>query len=242
MTRHRAIVAAAAVMSFGTAALVGCGLPASDGFDSFADDPNALDLAATSTTSTTTTLASTVPPSEPTIAETTTTAPGLATERVRLYYVSSLQSGRQLRETFTEFRQGATPIEILNLLEAGVPEGDPGVGLQTLLPRGLTRRVDQGENSYTVVVDLDSSAWNRIAQANLRRVIGQIVLTLTRQPGIGVVRFTLDGEPLSVFLGSGEQSEEGAGVTFADYEVLLTSPEPDSPETTVTATTGSVPS
>lgn len=234
MNRYQAIVAAALATAFGTMAVAGCGLPADDGFDEFANDPNALDLAATSTTSTTTTVATSVPQSEPSLATTTTTAPELATETIELYYVSSRQTGRQLRRVLIEFRRDAEPIEVLNRLEAGAPEGEIGIGLQTLLPEGLTRSVVEAENSFTYDVDLDRTAWERIDQGNVRTAIAQIVLTLTRQRGIGQVRFTLDGEPLSVPLGSREQSEEGALVTFGDYESMLTElGEPETASTTI---------
>ena len=36
--------------------------------------------------------------------------------------------------------------------------------------------------------------------ADQRLMVGQIVLTLVDQPGIDRVDFTLDGEPLAVFL------------------------------------------
>ena len=52
-------------------------------------------------------------------------------------------------------------------------------------------------------------------------MIGQIVLSLTDWPGIDRVDFTLDGEPMQVFLEDNTLSQPGAAVGRDDYAVLL---------------------
>ena len=74
--------------------------------------------------------------------------------------------------------------------------------------------------------------------------IAQIVLTLTRRPGIGQVQFTLDGEPLAVPERDNVQTVPGALVSRNDYQSLLlepnaeteTTPEPTPPSTDPSST------
>ena len=63
------------------------------------------------------------------------------------------------------------------------------------------------------------------------------MLTLINRPGIGQVRFTLDGVPMRVPGGEGLQSGPGEAVSLQDYESLLRDPG----STTTTATTTTAP-
>ena len=72
----------------------------------------------------------------------------------------------------------------------------------------------------TATVDLPVDFFTTIPNVDQGRAIGQIVLTLTGQRGIGGVKFTSDGEPKAVILGNGEQSQRDSVVTRADYRDL----------------------
>ncbi len=130
---------------------------------------------------------------------------------------------------------------VLELLQSGPPSGDEGIGLQTALPRNIVNVVTRSGGVATV--DLVGEAYERIDPEDELPAIAQIVLTLTRQSGVGQVRFTLDNEPLPVRLGSNLVSRPGEPVSGDDYAVLLatdTSTASVPPETTVpTATTQS---
>ena len=88
-----------------------------------------------------------------------------------------------------------------------------------------------------VTVDMAGEAFQRIDPADQRSAIGQLVLTLTERPGIGQVRFTLDGEPMRVPRRDGLQSEPGESVSRLDYQSLL---DLVAPGTTVPVDTAAV--
>jgi len=73
-------------------------------------------------------------------------------------------------------------------------------------------------------VDLSEQAFQLINSVDQRTAIAQIVLTLVFRPGIGQVKFTLDGAPMRVPRREGLQSEPGAEVSLRDYESLLSNP------------------
>ncbi len=130
---------------------------------------------------------------------------------------------------------------MLAALEAG-PRllGDTGVGLSSVIPRGLVNSVTDSGAGY-VTVDLAADAFEQIDPADQRTAIAQIVLTLVGpagRPGIGQVRFTLDGEPLRVPKRDDLQSDPGEPVSRLDYQSLLQQIEP---ATTVPATDPPVP-
>jgi spore germination protein GerM len=69
-----------------------------------------------------------------------------------------------------------------------------------------------------VVVDLDSSFTTMAADDQLA-AIAQLVCTLTAQPGVGQIRFSLDGTPIEVPRGDGSLTAEP--VVRSDYATLL---------------------
>jgi spore germination protein GerM len=69
-----------------------------------------------------------------------------------------------------------------------------------------------------VVVDLDSSFTTMAADDELA-AIAQLVCTLTAQPGVGQIRFSLDGTPIEVPRGDGSLTAEP--VVRSDYATLL---------------------
>ena len=54
-----------------------------------------------------------------------------------------------------------------------------------------------------------------------RLAIAQIVLTLTRRPGIGQVIFNVDGTDIPVPRGAGDLTSPGSAVTYDDYLAVL---------------------
>ncbi len=195
---------------------------------------NLAGLDQTTTTSSTTT--TTIPPSttmvvvvSPTSDETTTT---IATETVQLYFLD----GNRLVDISINLAGAPSVSRVIAALEAGPPTDEVGIGLQTLLPSRLITSVAESGAGFATV-DLASVPFEGIQPRDQRLAIAQIVLTLTRRPGIGQVQFTLDGEPLAVPGRGNVQTVPGALVSRNDYQSLLlepnaepeTTPEPSSP-------------
>jgi spore germination protein GerM len=203
-----------------------------------AGDLAGLDQTTTSTTTSTTTTTTTVPPTasvavgSTSSAATTTTIP---TEPVELYFIA----GDVLESVTQELTRGPGPSRVLEVLESGPPSGDAGIGLTSLVPAGLTRPVIES-GTGVATVDLVGELFESIeGGVDQRRAIAQIVLTLTRRPGIGQVRFTLDGEDLAVPKLGNVLSEPGEAVARIDYESLLE--QGDVTPTAVPTTTSTTP-
>ncbi len=185
-----------------------------------------LPTTSTSTTTTTIAAASTVSTS-PTTSTSTTLVP---TEDVRLYFIS----GEQLSSTGIPLTRDPTLDQVMVALQQGPSVLGPAArGLRTAVPSAPALVVRDNGNG-TATVDLPVDFFTTIPNVDQARAIGQIVLTLTGQRGIGGVKFTSDGEPKSVILGNGEQSQRDSVVTRADYRALTVA-EPQT--TTLTSTT-----
>jgi len=212
-----------------------CGVGGDDNLRQFNDDDLfGLDETTTSTSSTTSTTAPPVPSVQPTIEATTTT---IVTESVQVFFLD----GNRLQPVTRDLASPATPSRVIAALESGPPTGPLGIGLRTLVP-AISADVPPLVNSVVATslgyasVDLAASAFSLIDPADQRAAIAQIVLTLVHLPGIGQVRFTLDGTPMRVPRREGLQSEPGEPVSMQDYESLLGNPTPTT-TTTVAATT-----
>jgi len=222
-----AIAAAVAVV-----AAASCGIPESSDLEEIDPaDLAGLDETTTTTTTTTTTPPTTAPPppspeTSPVTAPSTTLGPPiettttLATEQVQLYYLA----GSQLVSVSQTLPSQPSLQQVLLSLESGPPTGDVGVGLQSVVPAGLTNEVL--EIGGVATVDVSEEVFDTIADTDQRAMFGQIVLTLTARPGVGQVRFTLaDGqEELSVQKRSGELSEPGEAVSDVEFEPLVDDP------------------
>jgi hypothetical protein len=184
----------------------------------------------TTTTSTSTTIASTLPPPssvESTIGATSTT---IATESVELYFLD----GSNLQDVSIDLAGPVSPSRVVTALLSGPPSGAIGIGLRSLLPRDLVNSVVESGAGYATV-DLANDPFQLIDPADQRAAIAQLVMTLVNRPGIGQVRFTLDGVPMRVPRRDGLQSEPGEVVSLLDYESLLggvTRPTTTPPTTT----------
>jgi spore germination protein GerM len=228
---RRVAVLAAAI----TAVAGGCGIGGGGNLQQIrSEDLAGLDQTTTSTTSTTTT--TTTAPIDTAAGTTTsaaTTSP-VPTEQVELYYVA----GSVLESVTQEVFRGISLFGVLRALESPPPP-DVAVGLTSVLPVGVTRGVIES-GTGVATVDLVGDIFENIEGGDeQRRAIAQIVLTLTRRPGIGQVRFTLDGEDLPVPKRGNVLSEPGEPVSRSDYESLLDQADvsPSIPPTTDTTAT-----
>jgi hypothetical protein len=232
MSRHTTItvILGVALLAVATTA---CGVPTGeDTYEAIPPDEILfeLDATSTSTTTSTTTLpdvpASTLPP---------TTSTPIRLEPAEIYFLSR---GR-LQPVVVELPPGASPDQIADVLELGPPQD---VALETLIEEGLI--VSAVDSRGVLTVDLDAETFDRIPSTQQTEAIGQIVLTMLRSlRGVGLVTFTLGGEPIPVKKGNGLSSEVGESLSFDDYTVLLASPrtttDTTAPTTTATPATTS---
>jgi hypothetical protein len=195
-----------------TIAATGCGIGGSDrveevdaGLLGGLDEP----------TSTTTAPVSTEPSTSfPTPGPTTT----VETERIRLYLIQ----GSQLVHYDADVPQDAELRRRIDLLDE-VPAELADAGVRTaLLPDLVTGVARWGSDGVTV--HLDSDQFAAIEDSDQRLMVGQLVLTLTDQPGIDRVDFTRGGAPLAVFLRDNTLGRPGQPVRRGDYDVLLAGP------------------
>jgi len=144
-----------------------------------------------------------------------TTIAGTAYEKASLFFVNN----SSLVRIRLEIPSPTSPQSVFAALVAGLP--DPAHSkMKTLLPSGF---------SATIVVDGGVANVNSkhgyldsIKANDQRLAIAQIVLTLTSQPGIGQVTFSVGGKPIGVPRGRGDIAGAGLPVTFDDYKMLIT--------------------
>jgi spore germination protein GerM len=213
--------------------LVGCGIPDSGDVSRIPDNKIGALNDTLPTTSTSTTTPATIEPTTTTIqAESTTST--IATEDVTLYFIS----GGILTPFIRGMRKGASSPEVLQALQEGPPTGDNAVvGLRTAVPtkdEALMNVTEDGSGVATVV--LPTNFYDTITQEDQRLAIGQIVLTLTEVGRIGQVKFTLGGQPIGVFRGSGDLSQPGEPLPPRDYLELLEGPVVTTTTSTTTTT------
>jgi hypothetical protein len=205
-----------------------CGLPADDRFEPISAENDRFDLAQTTTPTTSLAPTTTVDATTTTALATTST---IASEPVRLYFIT----GRQLTSVVQALPAEPALGQVMAALLDGPPSGGLGTGLRTTLPVGAD----------IATVDLPEGIFDSLEPSDQRLVFGQIVLTLTDRPGVGPVVFTLDGQKMRVFRGDASLTEQGESVSRDDYLGLLsTAPTPTttsvpvSPSADGTPTTG----
>jgi hypothetical protein len=224
----------AAACSAGTLMLVvaSCGLGDS-GFEELRDD-DVVAIANTTTTTTTTTTTIPVVPSSvagatTTTTSTTTTTP-IQTQPIELYWVVD---DSRLQPLIIPLSEPSAELLIFRL-EQGPPPGEASVGLATRVPAGLVLDVSIARGIATV--DLSGEVVDGMRRTDPPMAIAQIVLSLTRFPGIGQVLFTRDGVPFDVPLPPNDElSPFGEPVAYEDFEILLVE-RPSSTATTTTTT------
>lgn len=191
------------------ATVAACGVPEEGRFVPLAPSevPDVL-LVTTTTTSTTTTV--------PTPVEnTTTTVAEVLYDNVELYFVSANRVVRSERRIVSP----ATPTQVLDTLLAGLDLQTESAGLRSALPRGLTATIEIRRG----VARIGSTApfLSELEPLDQRLAIAQLVLTLTRRPGIGQVIFSVDGADIQIPRGGGDLTAPGAAVTYDDYLAVL---------------------
>lgn len=188
---------------------IACGVPEEGRFIAIdsAELPDALRYAPTSVPSPTTTVGE--------IDQTTTTTPDTTYEPVEMYYVSANRVVRSERAIVSP----ATPTQVLDTLLAGIDSSAQTAGLRSALPRRLTATIDVRRGIATVSANGPFLA--DLEPLDQRLAIAQVVLTLTRRPGIGQVIFVVDGAQIQVPRGGGDLAPAGAPVTYDDYVAVL---------------------
>ena len=152
------------------------------------------------------------PPTTTTTTTTTTTVPDVASSRRR----RPRRAAARRRPVVTEpvaavlprrRPDGADPAEparrrrrcsrVLDAPRGRPTGGEAGVGLRTALPRGVIEHAVRSPAAWRPSTS-SPEVYERIRSDEELPAIAQIVLTLTRQSGIGQVLFTLDGAPMPV--------------------------------------------
>jgi spore germination protein GerM len=122
-------------------------------------------------------------------ASTTTSVPAGRTTSVYLV------SGDRLLRVDRSIPAAASPADLVELVVAGPSEVERAFGVTTALPAGSVARV--GASRGAAEVEL-SSGFSEVRGDEQLLALAQIVYTLTEQPGIGGVRFTLGDEPIRI--------------------------------------------
>ncbi|MFV0307558.1 MAG: GerMN domain-containing protein [Desertimonas sp.] len=202
------------------ALVAGCGYDTSGVRHLSPDELFGLDQTTTTTPTTTSTpTTGMVPPddsADTTILAPTTSTIAVATQSVQLFFLDG--------DLVTSVTQNlSSPVRLRRVLEAlenGPVTGEATVGLSSAVPAGLINTAFR--RGGVAEVDLVGDAYDTIPADQQLPAIAQIVLTLTEQPGVGQVSFTLDGEPLRVRLGNGQTTVvAGQAVSADDYLMLL---------------------
>jgi Sporulation and spore germination len=211
-----AVVAAAIACGM----LAACGLPAEDSPRLLPADG----LGLTETTTTTTSVPSTTDEPTPPV-----TQPPVPTQPITLYFVR----GDSLVPVTRELRSPPDLPSVLASLVGGPNPVEDADGLRSTLPIGAVVRVFPERGVATV--DLKPGLFDEVLPDEQVLAFAQLVLTLSAQPGIGQVRFTMGGQPVQAQKGDGSLAPVNVPLTFEDYETLIEGYEP--PPTTSTTTT-----
>ena len=141
-----------------------------------------------------------------------TTRPEKSTYRV--WFIG----GAQLQPVTRRLESGSTAQEVLGQLLAGPSSEELGAqGLRSAIPEGAIISTDV--RGGVALVDLDPS-FVAIPTGDQILAVGQLVLTLTGLPGVGQVRFAVDGATVQVPRADGSQAE---GAVARDDYLPLTS-------------------
>lgn len=184
--------------------LASCAVPKSGAVDEVSpnDIPFGLNSPETSSPSTTTTLV------------VQTTVAGTAYEKADLFFVENAS----LIRVQLEIPSPTSLQDVFVALVTGLP--DPARSkARTLLPPAFAANIDVVGGVANV--NSKSGYLDSIKPNEQRLAIAQIVLTLTSQPGIGQVTFSVGGKSIGVPRGRGDIAGAGIPVTFDDYKMLL---------------------
>jgi spore germination protein GerM len=189
--------------------LSSCGVPEDGRFVALPANeiPDALTVTTSTIATTTTTPQETESPP--------TTVTEVLYDSVEFYFVSANRVVRSERLIVSP----ATPTQVLDTLLEGLDATAQTAGLRSALPRGLTATIDVRRG----VARVTSTApfLSELEPLDQRLAIAQIVLTLTRRPGIGQVLFVVDDVEIQVPRGAGDLTAKGVAVTYDDYLNVL---------------------
>ena len=209
VNRSRSLSNSAAWLVVAASCFAACGVPEEGRFVPIEQSQVPYALVATTTTASTTTTVAVAPEN------TSTTVADVLYDSVELYFVSANRVVRSERRIVSP----ATPTQVLDTLLAGLDAQTESAGLRSALPRGLTATIDVRRG----VAKISSTApfLSELEPSDQRLAIAQLVLTLTRRPGIGQVIFSVDGTDIQVPRGGGDLTAPGAAVTYDDYLAVL---------------------
>ncbi|CAB4709704.1 unannotated protein [freshwater metagenome] len=194
-----------------------CSLPGDGSVKQIDTDKIPYELNATTTSSPPTTVPASTTTSPVIETTTSTSSSTIPVEIVSMFFVA----GTQVVPIDRLLLSPAAAPQVLAALSEGPPEGDAAAGLRSALPVGFAAEVTVERGIATVV--LPGTFITDLPGGEQRLAVAQIVLTLTRQSGVGQVRFTSNNEPQSVPRGRGDLSTPGATVACDDYANLLPS-------------------
>ncbi len=179
--------------------LAGCGIPPDDHATLAAEDSVPFDLLGRAPSVTATTL------------------PFSQTEKSTLFLVQ----GERLAPVQRELPAPVSVESVLEALASGPTTTEVQLGLRTALLNfpGLMR--SGGVSGGIATIDL-GQPFTEIAGRDQIVALAQIVSTVTGLPGVGRVRFTLDGNPVGILRGDGAVTTET--VSRDDYATLAPVP------------------
>jgi Sporulation and spore germination len=194
-----------AVMTAVVAAVVAaCGVPidpAVRNIDSVPDQLMATTSRTTTTTTTTTTTIVVVPTAPPTSSTTTTTIVDQSIELIPLYFVNGDRFVEERRLLPADY----SLLDVVLELAKGPQDGEFQTFPTTFVNFGDVVDITKEEGLATVEL---SPRFNDLTAAEQRRLVGQLVLTLGSQRGVGQVRFRVAGNSLEVPQGDGTFSTD----------------------------------
>jgi spore germination protein GerM len=142
---------------------------------------------------------------------TTTTLPELASKPVKVWFVA----GESVVPVSRDVATPLTAARVLKALADGPSDDEAAFGLRSALPSRATRGVEVVDGSASI--DLTTSFSSAPPRAQLL-ALAQLVYTVTQVPGVDVVRFLLEGEPVDVPRSDGSISD--GPVSRFDYSSL----------------------
>lgn len=194
-----------------------CSIPGDGSVKQINADKIPYELNATTTSSPPTTVPASTTTTPVVETTTSTSSSTIPVEIVSMFFVA----GTQVVPIDRLLLSPAAAPQVLAALSEGPPEGDAAAGLRSALPIGFAAEVTVERGVATVV--LPGTFITDLPGGEQRLAIAQIVLTLTRQSGVGQVRFTSNNEPLAVPRGRGDLTTPGATLACDDYANLLPS-------------------
>ena len=191
-------------------AVSACGVPRNGELRPLGTDDLPAALVETTVVTTTTTV-----PSDPAATPGDSVAPATVYEPVELYFISANRAVSTTRLLVSP----ATPTQVLATLLEGISGEEASTGLRSALPSRFSATVEIRRG--VALISATAPFLSDLSPTDQRLAIAQIVLTLTRRPGIGQVSFRVDGTEIAVPRGAGDLTTAGGAVTFDDFVVLL---------------------